>query len=339
MASRKNIVICCDGTGNQFSDTNTNVVKLFSRLEYSDKQIAFYDPGVGTGNPRQAATWTRRKVDQAAGLAFGAGLYRNLSDAYTFLMRNHEDGDRIFIFGFSRGAYTARALTGFVEFAGLLRPGSENLIPYALDLYRKKIPSDDDKRSAHFRLGGSFKATFSRDVRTHFIGIWDAVKTVGLWDAVKISAKLGTALPYTFSMPGTDFGRHAISIDERRSRFRPNSWKSSEKLQQAWFKGVHCDVGGGYAECGLSDIALKWVMLGAKAQGLILESDAFDELEPDPAAAPHESLTWKWAASGLGKSGRFGRSDPGTRKRVNSREPRPLSTRAQRIIHGFHRTR
>ncbi len=300
----KNIVICCDGTGNQYGAANTNVVKLFRALDLSGdagtQQVAFYDPGVGTGNPRGAITRSRVVASQILGLAFGVGVFRNISDAYRYLMEEYEPGDHVYIFGFSRGAYTARALTGMLHMLGLLHSGSWNQIPYALELYRKRVPKDEDGKAEHFKTARGFKDTFSRECKPHFIGVWDTVKTVGVWDALKIQAKWQTALPYTFSMPDVAFGRHAISIDERRSRFRPNMWSHREDntMQQVWFAGVHSDIGGGYKESGLSDIALNWMLKGAQHQGLSLRADAYDQIHPAPTQEMHNSLTWKWIAAG-----------------------------------------
>ena len=300
--SNKNIVVCCDGTGNQYGATNTNVVKLFGALDLSDPsaQVGFYDPGVGTGNPRGASTPLRRVLGKAGGLAFGSGLYRNIADGFQYLMGTYEPGDRVYVFGFSRGAYTARALTGMLHMFGLLQPGNTNLIPYVIEMFRKKVPGKKQKASEHFRVAAGFKKTYSRECKPHFIGVWDTVKTVGTWDALKVMAKWQTALPFTYSMPDTSFGRHAIAIDERRSRFRTNLWQARKdnSMQQVWFAGVHSDVGGGYKEPGLSDIALKWMLEGAEHQGLILRPDAYDGIDGKPAEDAHNSLTLAWRPLG-----------------------------------------
>ncbi len=298
----KNIIVCCDGTGNEFGATNTNVVKLFAALELGDatKQVGYYDPGVGTGNPRGAVSPTKRTADKLMGLAVGFGLYRNIADAYRYIMKTWEPDDRLYIFGFSRGAYTARALTGFLHMMGLLQPGSDNLIPYALEIYRKKIPGDRNQRQQHFEVAGRFKSTFSRTCNPHFIGVWDTVKTVGWWDALKIKHKWQTALPYTYEMPSVAYGRHAISIDEKRTRFRTNLWqrKQGDNQQQVWFPGVHSDVGGGYKETGLSDIALKWMLIGAQHQDMIVKDGAIDSINPDWKMQAHESYKGAWRLAG-----------------------------------------
>jgi uncharacterized protein (DUF2235 family) len=243
----KNIVICIDGTGNEFGSHSSNVVKLYSILDCDEqRQLAFYHPGLGTmGSPnalsRFSQWWTK-----VFGLAFGFGISAAIEDCYTFLMEHYEDGDSIFIFGFSRGAYCARALSAMLHMYGLVRRGNEPLIRYVLRMFKKKSKSKDD-----FDLAAKFKATFSRNCKSHFVGVWDTVSSVGwLYDPLK--------LPYTAANPDIEVGRHAISIDERRCAFRQNLWTGSaipnQSIEQLCFAGVHSDIGGGYseAESGLS---------------------------------------------------------------------------------------
>ena len=133
----KNIVVCCDGTSNEYGDCKTNVLKLFSVLPKGDPdQVTFYDPGVGTFSAPAALTKTTRAVTRVFGLAFGYGITKNIGDAYRFLMETYEPGDRVYLFGFSRGAYTARAVAAMIHKCGLLEPGNHNLLPYALKLFK-----------------------------------------------------------------------------------------------------------------------------------------------------------------------------------------------------------
>ena len=292
----RNIIICCDGTGNAYGRRNSNVVKLFEALDLRDKsrQIAFYDPGLGTAPRPGAITYVRKKLSIAAGLAFGAGITANISDAYAYLMDEYQPDDRVFLFGFSRGAYTVRALSGLLHMCGLLQKGSNNLIPYALKLHRARAPD--------FEIAAGFKTTFSRECPLHFVGVWDTVKSVGLWDNLKSLdfLKLRTALPYTYQMPDMKYGRHAISIDERRAHFRTNKWapQNGDAHQQVWFAGVHSDVGGGYAETGLSDIALRWMLEGAVARDLLVHDHSIENIVGDPLADAHESLKGAWYLAG-----------------------------------------
>src|SRR5262245_1694502 len=137
----KNIVLCLDGTGNQVSAKGkTNVLLMYGMLDLRDpkKQVAFYDPGVGTFSSSGAWSPPARLVSRLMGLAFGSGMKTNLAEAYTYLMQHYEPGDRIYVFGFSRGAYTARALCGLIRAVGLFKPGAENLVSYAIKSYVKR---------------------------------------------------------------------------------------------------------------------------------------------------------------------------------------------------------
>ncbi len=293
----RNIVVCCDGTGCQFGTINSNVVKLYSVLEFDpDRQIAFYGPGLGTMGAPSALTKTAQAITRLLGLAFGYGLTKNLSDAYVFLMNHYQSEDRVFLFGFSRGAYTARALAGLLHMYGLIRPGNEVLVPYALRMFKHRNRDT-------FRVAGQFKATFSRECKPHFVGVWDTVSSVGwIYNPVK--------LPYTAQNPDVRTGRHAVSIDERRSYYRQNLWgrpAAGQDLKQAWFAGAHSDVGGGYpeAESGLSKIALEWMIREARQAHLLVDLGRLNRMlgrdegglaPPDPKAMPHDSLKGFWWA-------------------------------------------
>ena len=290
----KNLIVCCDGTGNEFGDANSNVIKLYSVLVNSQAQVTYYHPGLGTAGSKLALTRLARWWTKVLGLAFGYGLSDNIMDAYTFLMNEFEPGDQVFLFGFSRGAYTARALAAFLHMFGLIRRGNDGLVPYAIRRFKQKIKNADSFDIAH-----QFKATISRECKPHFIGVWDTVSSVGwLYDSL--------VLPFTAHNPDIAIGRHAISIDERRCAFRQNLWQlgPGQDSKQVWFAGVHCDIGGGYAEAesGLSKIALAWMLREAKAAGLLV--DPVKEaaiiggqpplVKPDPIAKMHNSLTAWW---------------------------------------------
>src|ERR1700690_899743 len=188
----RNIVVCCDGTGNEYGTENSNVVKLFWTLPAQEKQVAYYHPGVGTMGARNALTAVGKEWTQVRGLAFGYGFSDNIADVYSFLMGEFRPGDQIFIFGFSRGAYTARALCGVLQMFGLLTPGNEALIPYALRLYKSNDP-------AKLHIADGFKATFCGDCKPYFLGLWDTVSSVG-WILDPINVKSGHP-PYTASLP------------------------------------------------------------------------------------------------------------------------------------------
>lgn len=295
----KNIVICCDGTGNEFSDRNSNVVKLYQMLALDPTQVAYYHPGVGTMGARSALSPIGKWWTQLLGYAFGYGASDNVADAYQFLMRNFKPGDQVYVFGFSRGAYTARVLCGLLHMAGLLREDNEGLIPYAIRRMKTKPLTDDV-----FKIAGKFKATFSRDCRPHFVGVWDTVSSMGwIYNAVKF--------PFTTATGNPDLNivRHAISIDERRAFFRQNLFgppspkNPNQDVEEVWFAGVHSDVGGSYEEdkSQLSRIALRWMVCEAQLAGLRVDPRRQAAIlggnppyAPDPFGYMHESLAGVW---------------------------------------------
>jgi uncharacterized protein (DUF2235 family) len=301
----KNIVICCDGTNNAFGDANTNVVKLYQMLVHeSPEQVTYYHAGLGTMGARGALTAVARMWTRALGLMFGYGVTNNIGDCYRYLMDNFEDGDKVFLLGFSRGAYTARALGAMLHMFGLLRNGDDVQFPYAARMFKKKLAQHD------FQVAEQFKETFSRVCKPHFVGVWDTVSSVGwIYDPVK--------LPFTKTNSDIQIGRHAISIDERRCMYRQNMWgdcSPGQDLLQVWFPGVHCDVGGGYGEAdsGLSKVALDWMVREAELAGLkidlvlkqlILEgipiannpiSKYTTFVQPNPGATLHSMAWWWW---------------------------------------------
>lgn len=269
----KNIIVCCDGTGNEYGDSLTNVFKLYSFCEKrTARQIALYDPGIGTFSAPGALTKPVKVVSKTLGQAFGYGLTKNISDAYRYLMYNYEDGDDVYIFGFSRGAYTARAVAAFLYKCGLLNPYNDNLLNYALKIFKY------DMRREIYK---GFKHEFSRECRVHFLGVWDTVKSVGwVYDPL--------TLQYTANNPIVDIARHAISIDERRCQFRQNHIgnKYKKDVKEVWFSGVHSDVGGSYPEeeSGLSQIALKWMTDEAMKAGLLVDGERYARVLPHDAS-------------------------------------------------------
>jgi len=304
----KNIVICCDGTGNEFGDNNSNVVKLYGTLLIDGlEQVGYYHPGVGTMGDPSARSWMAKKWSVVKGLAFGAGFLDNVSDAYRYLMDTYEDGDAVYLFGFSRGSYTVRALAGLLHMFGLLCPGNDGLIPYVVQLFAERTRKADGMKNT-LHVADAFKGTFSRDCPLHFVGVWDTVSSVG-W----ITAPL--VLPYTGRNPDMHIGRHAVSIDERRCYFRNNLWGApfdGQDIKQVWFAGVHSDIGGSYpeAESGLSKDTLEWMLREATAAGLKVNNDKVEVIlgrdappstwtlatpvPPDPLGPMHNSLTGAW---------------------------------------------
>ncbi len=298
----KNIVLCCDGTGNTYGDHNSNVVELYRTLVIDGaRQVGYYHPGIGTEGSPTSTNPFEAAAAMVAGLAFGWGILDNVGDAYRYLMTTYEEGDKVFVFGFSRGAYTARALAGVLHMFGLLCPGNEGLIPYVVRMYAKRSRKADGMTHT-FAVASGFKATFGRPCPLHFVGLWDTVSSVGwIWDPLK--------LPYTARNPEIAHGRHAVSIDERRCYFRNNLWGDpypGQDSKQVWFSGVHSDIGGSYpiAESGLSQIALQWMVCEAAALGMLVNpavadsvlgrTESADGVAPNPAQPAHNSLTLPW---------------------------------------------
>jgi uncharacterized protein (DUF2235 family) len=293
----RNIVLCLDGTNNEYAATNTNVVKLYAMLDRTgNDQFTYYQPGIGTMPP--AGMWGRlhKRIVKTLDLAIAWLLEEHVSDAYRFLMRYYEEGDRIYIFGFSRGAYTARVLAAMLYKVGLLSKGNEELVPFAWEMFTHKSSLDQEPCAG-------FRRTFAREVTVHFLGLWDTVSSVGwAWNP--------SHYQYTANNPSVTTIRHAVALDERRAYFVQNLWGSGADVEQVWFPGVHCDVGGGYPEGTLAVLALAWMTREAKTRGLLTDPITESALLPDNGTttfleqhangAAHESLTgWWWVGEYL----------------------------------------
>ncbi|HEX6376557.1 MAG TPA: DUF2235 domain-containing protein [Allosphingosinicella sp.] len=318
----RKLVVLLDGTGNQIGRNLTNVLKLYRAIEKGDDQLVYYDPGVGTvGQPG----WWRQlaiKVREVLGLALGLGLDDNVLDAYSWLCRSWREGDQIYLLGFSRGAYTARVLAGFIRLIGLLDPEQLNLCGYALVAYKQSGDTGD------FKIGGDFaRVTKSRLAVIRFVGVWETVSSVLTPNAKLLFLPWPLTLPFTRKNSRVEIFRHAISIDERRRMFRLNHWLDPQPykpdpydrsldrpqdIRQVWFAGVHSDVGGGYpeVESGLSKYPLLWMAEQAEQAGLVLDrpllahlaqgappprpGDRFDYVPPSPTGRIHQSLSGPW---------------------------------------------
>ncbi len=332
----RNVVLCLDGTSNKYAAANTNVVKLYAMLDRTRiDQLSYYQPGIGTFAPPgvwgHIKQWFITRLD----LAIAWLLSDHVTDAYRFLMRYYQDGDLIFIFGFSRGAYTARVLAGMLHKVGLLTQGNEELIPFAWDMFKRRQDPE---------LAEGFKKTFSRPVRVHFLGLWDTVSSIG-W------AWAPQHFQFTENNPDVDIVRHAVSLDERRAYFVQNLWGIvPEDLEQVWFPGVHCDVGGGYPEgrSGLSAIALKWMVGKAEAAGLVLDQDMKATVlpqksttayaDPDAGGAPNKSLSglW-WIVEYLPKRYKDPAANFATRWMLHAGRPRHVNDHAKVHVSVFER--
>lgn len=297
----KNIVICFDGTGNQIrASGNTNVVRGYDMMvhDLTDRQISYYDPGVGTDPVVGTYTPGGQFIARLLGVTFGIGLRAKLAQAYTYLIERWEPGDRIFIFGFSRGAFCARGLAGLLNSVGMLRAGSQNLVPYAVSLYAQSCTDWSAERWDELH---SFSRTVARredgkfSIPVAYLGLWDTVSAPGIF-------KRSMQWPYAPSVPNALAGRHAVAIDERRRPYREYLIKflgDQRLVDEAWFAGIHSDIGGDYADDDrLSDIALKWVIEGAAEHGLLLNIEKYQRycsVEPTYAMGRIHRVSWLWA--------------------------------------------
>lgn len=294
----KRLVICFDGTWNtpDKSANVTNVVKLLRAVAVQDgdiSQISFYDRGVGTGGP----------LDSIAGGASGKGLTRNMVDGYRFLANNYAEGDEIYIFGFSRGAYTARSLAGFVGLIGMISPlGLGGQLDDALNVYRDESLNREQKRQRLRALDEQYGFARREEVRIRCVGVWDTVGSLG------IPGDLGRRLVKKYYFHDVqlsdriDVALHAVAIDEKRSAFAPTLWvrkpdgpppPPGQTVEQVWFSGVHSNIGGSYTDAGLSDTTLDWMIKRVRAlTGLVFDDDYIRRyVTPDALGKGVESRT------------------------------------------------
>ena len=284
----KNIVVCCDGTGNEYGKNNTNVVETYALAMKTATQVAYYDPGVGTGGWAydEESGVLRALTDQGT----GAGLQKNVNDAYRYLMEIYDEteADRIFLFGFSRGAFTVRSLAGMLHKVGLLERNADNHLEYAAKIY-------NHRRNA--RIAAGFRATFSRPAPVHFIGVWDTVESLVLNEGKRwADARLNQEIAFAY---------HALAIDEQRQDFQPCLWdernrQPGQTMEQVWFAGVHSDVGGYHARRGLANISLHWMLSNAEAAGMEVDGRRLRGVRyrPDPHGPSQESYTGFWRFRG-----------------------------------------
>ncbi|EIW87436.1 hypothetical protein CONPUDRAFT_149464 [Coniophora puteana RWD-64-598 SS2] len=312
--SNRTIVLCFDGTGDQFDGDNSNIVQLFSMLRKDDRsqQMVYYQAGIGTYHIPQMATPAMAAFDKTLDMMIGNHLNGHVMQGYEFLMQNYQAGDKICIFGFSRGAYTARALAGMIHKVGLLPASNTQQVPFAYNMYCR----DDE---VGWRQSVQFKKAFSMNVDIEFVGVWDTVSSVGM---------IPRRLPFTKTNDNIRHFRHAIALDEHRARFQPSLWSFAQDekhhrhvkshhmprishngsrisaryekdreakeekdlklhdlvnhersltlerqfseyepvtdVQEVWFAGCHCDVGGGSVVNGtrnsLARIPLRWML-------------------------------------------------------------------------------
>ncbi|KAJ8501623.1 hypothetical protein ONZ45_g12088 [Pleurotus djamor] len=320
---RRNLIVNLDGTSNQFSVNSTNVVELFSRIIKSGgdvEQLVYYNSGIGTyARPSfRSFSYLKQALYNHIDTAIAWNFERIVHAAYKWLSENYEPGDRIFLFGFSRGAYQVRVIAGMIEMVGLLHKGNENQIAFAYELYTAVTAQSErsPNRSAETRgphsttesnegptfnseeeeLCWSFKQSLCHeDVKVHFVGAWDTVSSIGVFR--------GKSLPETVSGMGhVCHFRHALALDERRAKFQPEyvngglgpiQGETRSDVKEVWFKGTHSDIGGGNIQNkSLNNFSesLRWMTFEAQSCGLLVKPYTGKWV----SVKPKESLTWFW---------------------------------------------
>ncbi|EJC98191.1 uncharacterized protein FOMMEDRAFT_31962 [Fomitiporia mediterranea MF3/22] len=268
----RRLVLCLDGTSNQFSYDNSNVLEFFKCLRKDDKrQLVYYQTGIGTYTKSTFVTKPVVLASMLADAAIGWNLEDHVEDAYRFLMQNYKAGDKVSLFGFSRGAYTARVLYGFIQKVGLLPPDNHAQIPFAWKVF---MGSDIN---GGFEECARYKKAFSLPVEIDFLGVWDTVASIGI---------SGKELPFDKPLNGKGLRvfRQALALDERRAKFIPNFKLTDDgtlsrsdfgtgepqdpvlhaRSREVWFAGCHSDVGGGSVphttRNSLARIPLRWMI-------------------------------------------------------------------------------
>ena len=297
----KNIVICCDGTLAKFDERaqNTNVVRLYERLVDDARQTTYYDPGVGTHSRLRGKI--ERSWERIQEAAWGSGITRKVETAYRYLMDVYDPGDRVYLFGYSRGAHTVRLLAEMLDRCGLLTRGSQHLIPYATHIFRM----DTGERSS--QVARDFRRSMSRECQVHFVGVWDTVASVGVGPMRRYFRDRPLA-------PGVRFGYQALSIDERRRQFRVARWNEEniptrQTIEQVWFAGFHADVGGQAADRAVSDKSLIWMLRRAEEKDLLLRSDWLGGLDREGLGQLQPSHRWIWRLPFLTETRRIREGD------------------------------
>ena len=340
----KRLVVCCDGTWNKPDNQAVTNVEKIARTVQTDPgatggtyQLVYYISGVGASS---------YEADRLLGGAFGFGLFQHVIACYRFLAQNYEPGDEIFIIGFSRGAYTARSVAGMVAHVGLLTKVAlvEERLPQAVALYqRKDLPQGSFGASVE-----EFKHDHCHPAPVGFLGVFDTVGALGVPGFMRLAPRF-----HDVQLSGQVLrARHAMAVDETRLKFAPTFWEAptqppdapreDKRVKQVWFEGAHSDVGGGYAETGLSDTSLLWMAREAHEAGLVFDSSLLSyyvNSGSDPIR--HNPLNAMYRADNLvlGTKLRLGpgrRSSPfshGLRRLTN---PHALSVRvASSVVHHF----
>lgn len=332
----KTIILLFDGTANTVKTNRSNILRLYGCLEKSEQQVVWYSPGVGTFGGEGSLFHYRQRLREWLDRATGWGLDANVKEAYRFLVQNYDNGkragkrvqprDRIVMFGFSRGAYTARVLAGFLNAFGLMAPRHLNLLDQAYRAY-KGVAERPDAKGDWDEMNLWYRVLRPDIVPVAALGLFDTVSSVFEWGRAgpRFRAHANTSLN-----PSVAAVRHAVALDERRALYQPLLWPArqdyfgnrfrrgrnqAQDLRELWFAGVHSDVGGGYPErsSALGKVALDWMIHETRGLGVRYRQSTVNRLvlgrqgdgpsdryvAPDPMARAQESLTLGWLLTGL----------------------------------------
>ena len=297
----KRVILCTDGTWNVRDQVDkatkkrrpSNVTKvaraILPRASSGIDQIVYYHDGVGTAGG----------FDRYTGGAFGEGIEANIRELYRFIVYNYESGDELYFFGFSRGAFTVRTLAGFMNKVGLIQKDDDYYVPEIYACYESsKGPGSLEWAKAFHNVQGTRPCPPIR-----FIGVWD---TVGALGAPGFLGQMLNKNKYRYHdielNPNIQNAYQALAIDERRKPFQPNLWTRppgwTGQLEQAWFPGVHCSVGGGYSPDGLANEALHWIVEKAEGLGLKFDSNYLKHFTPCFNSVLHNSMTTAYKVMG-----------------------------------------
>ena len=293
----RNLIVCCDGTWNDPKNKDggvpapTNVRKLFEAVDLESPdpvQLTRYQSGVGTGG----------LLDKALGGVLGFGLGEDIRDCYQWLSDKYQAGDNIFIFGFSRGAFSARSLAGMICKFGLV------------DFNHSTFKRRDDLIKHIYQDAFIENKPLNRKIafmeasnRVAFVGVWDTVGALGIPDDKAFlnifDRKKKHRFPDVSLSPNVSQARHAVALNEARGSFTPTLWdteRDDASIKQIWFPGVHSDIGGGYRETGLSDITLHWMIREAADNypgfdGIRFKEGMVEQIGGNPGGMLHDSYT------------------------------------------------
>lgn len=326
----RKLIVCLDGTGNEVEQNESNILRLYKCLKHDKDQLVYYEPGVGTLSTRPFAKNVFQKPKLIAGLVFGLGLEDNVLRAYEFLCRNYRKGDLLYFFGYSRGAYTARVLAGFINEFGLVAPHELHLIGPVFKAYRKLRKDGPETQYAPLRISEQFFHITHPSIR--FLGLWDTVSSL-----LRLPRRIGQLVSHETHAsvddnPSVKAVRHVLAIDERRRLFRQQMWQEgqtyygtrfrrgedrpAQDVKQVWFPGSHRDIAGSVAEpdAGLAKITLHWMRAeldGLGADALQFRDQFYNRYvlavpdkvtkrmglnisEPDPSAPLHDQMRKGW---------------------------------------------